>query len=151
VLQALEVSRYLQARGERLSHIVIMGIGEPFDNYENVIKFLKIVNHPKGLDIGARHMTVSTCGIVSKIIEFSEFSLQINLAISLHFPNDEKRSKYMKINRAYPLKDLIDAVRYYEQKTNRKVTFEYIMLKGVNDSLEDADELARLVKGIHSV
>lgn len=151
VLQALEVSRYLQARGERLSHIVIMGIGEPFDNYKNVIKFLKIVNHPKGLDIGARHMTVSTCGIVSKIIEFSEFSLQINLAISLHFPNDEKRSKYMKINRAYPLKDLIDAVRYYEQKTNRKVTFEYIMLKGVNDSLEDADELARLVKGIHSV
>jgi len=151
VLQVLEVSRHLQERNERLSHIVVMGIGEPFDNYGNLIKFLKIVNHPKGLDIGARHITVSTCGIVSKIIEFSDFPLQVNLAISLHFPNDDLRSKYMKINRAYPLASVIDAVKYYVSKTNRKVTFEYIMLKDVNDQLEHADELAKLVKGINSV
>ena len=130
---------------ERISHVVVMGIGEPFDNYDNLLKFLTIINHPKGLSIGARHITVSTCGIVPKILEFSEFPLQINLAISLHAPNNELRNKIMPINKAYPLEKLIPALELYLKKTNRRITFEYIMLAGVNDSLECAKELVKLV------
>ena len=131
--------------GERISHVVVMGIGEPFDNYDNLLRFLTIINHPKGLSIGARHITVSTCGIVPKILEFSEFPLQINLAISLHAPNNELRNKIMPINKAYPLEKLIPALELYLKKTNRRITFEYIMLAGVNDSLECALELVKLV------
>ena len=131
--------------GERISHVVVMGIGEPFDNYDNLLKFLLIINHPKGLAIGARHITVSTCGIVPKILEFSEFPLQINLAISLHAPNDALRDKIMPINKAYPLKELISALEVYLSRTNRRITFEYIMLSGVNDSVECAKELVELV------
>ncbi len=131
--------------GERISHVVVMGIGEPFDNYDNLLDFLRIINHPKGLAIGARHITVSTCGIVPKILEFSDFPLQINLAISLHAPNDELRNKIMPINKAYPLKELISALEVYLKKTNRRITFEYIMLAGVNDSVECAKELVDLV------
>ncbi len=147
VLQVLFIDNYLQLKKERVSHVVIMGIGEPFDNYDNVMEFIRIINDDKGLAIGARHITVSTCGIVPKIIEFSEFPLQINLAISLHFATDEKRSQYMKINNRYNLKELFSALKYYYQKTNRRITFEYILLEGINDSLEDAEKLVRLVKG----
>ncbi len=146
VLQLLMIEKLLK---ERISHVVVMGIGEPFDNYDNLIKFFKIINHPKGLAIGARHITVSTCGIVPKILEFSEFPLQINLAISLHAPNNEIRDKIMPINKAYPLDKLIPAVRTYLEKTNRRVTFEYILLDGINDSVECATELAKLVSNIN--
>lgn len=146
VLQILMIEELL---GERISHVVVMGIGEPFDNYDNLLKFFKIINHPKGLAIGARHITVSTCGIVPKILEFSDFPLQINLAISLHAPNNEIRNKIMPINKAYPLEELIPAIKTYLKKTNRRVTFEYILLKGVNDSLECANELSNLIRGIN--
>lgn len=131
--------------GERVSHVVVMGIGEPFDNYDNLIKFLTIINHPKGLAIGARHITVSTCGVVPKILEFSNFPLQINLAISLHAPTDELRNQIMPINKAYPLKELISALEVYLDKTNRRITFEYIMLEGINDTDVCAGELVKLV------
>lgn len=134
----------------RISHVVLMGIGEPFDNYDNVMKFINIINSGKGIDIGARHITVSTCGIVPKIYEFADNKLQVNLAISLHAPNDELRSKLMKINKVYKLDDVMKAVNYYIDKTNRRVTFEYIMLKGVNDSKECALELANLLKGLNA-
>ena len=131
--------------GERISHVVVMGIGEPFDNFDNLLKFLTIINHPKGLAIGARHITVSTCGIVPKILEFSLFPLQINLAISLHAPTDELRNQIMPINKAYPLKELIAALEVYLKRTNRRITFEYIMLAGVNDTEECAKALVQLV------
>ena len=146
VLQILMIEKLL---GERISHVVVMGIGEPFDNYDNLIKFFKIINHPKGLAIGARHITVSTCGIIPKILEFSDFPLQINLAISLHAPNNEIRDKIMPINKAYPIIELIPALKTYLNKTNRRITFEYIMLDGINDSEECALELANLVKDIN--
>ena len=130
---------------KRVSHVVVMGIGEPFDNYDNLLKFFLIINHSKGLAIGARHITVSTCGIVPKILEFSNFPLQINLAISLHAPNDELRNQIMPINKVYPLKELIQALEIYLEKTNRRITFEYILLAGVNDTEEYAVELAKLV------
>lgn len=146
VLQLLMIEKLL---GERISHVVVMGIGEPFDNYDNLLNFFKIINHPKGLAIGARHITVSTCGIVPKILEFSDFPLQINLAISLHAPNNEIRNKIMPINKAYPLEQLIPALKTYLNKTNRRLTFEYILLKDINDSEECALELAKLVRGIN--
>ena len=127
-----------------------MGIGEPFDNYDNICNFIKIINHPKGLNIGARHITVSTCGLVPKILEFANFPYQVNLAISLHAPNDELRKEIMPIAKVYSLKDLINAIKVYLEKTNRRVTFEYIMLNGVNDSIDNALELAKLLKGINS-
>ncbi len=134
----------------RISHVVIMGIGEPFDNYDNICNFIKIINHSKGLNIGARHITVSTCGLVPKILEFANFPYQVNLAISLHAPNDKLRNVIMPISKVYPLKDLINAIKVYLEKTNRRVTFEYIMLDGVNDKEEHAIELAHLLKGINS-
>ena len=146
VLQILLIEEEL---GSRISHVVVMGIGEPFDNYDNLIKFFRIINDPKGISIGARHITVSTCGIVPKILEFSELDMQVNLAISLHAPNDELRNKLMPINKAYPLKELMKALKVYSEKTNRRLTFEYIMLKDVNDSESDALELVKLVKGLN--
>ena len=131
--------------GARVSHVVVMGIGEPFDNYDNLLDFFLIINHPKGLAIGARHITVSTCGIVPKVLEFSDFPLQINLAISLHAPTDELRNQIMPINKAYPLKELISALEIYLKKTNRRLTFEYIMLAGINDTGKCAKELVKLV------
>jgi len=134
---------------KRLSHIVLMGIGEPFDNYDNVIKFIDIVNSGKGIDIGSRHITVSTCGIVPKIKEFAHYDKQVNLAISLHAPNNKIRDSIMNINKAYKIEDIIEVIKYYISKTNRRVTFEYIMLKGVNDSLECAEELCKLLRGLN--
>jgi 23S rRNA (adenine2503-C2)-methyltransferase len=150
VLQVLTVQIDLDKENERISNIVVMGIGEPFDNYDVVTSFLRVVNYPKGLEIGARHITVSTCGIVPKIKEFASFDLQINLALSLHAPNDTLRSSLMKINKAYPLKEVMDALKYYFEKTNRRVTFEYILLSGVNDSLKEACELADLIKDMNA-
>ena len=146
VLQILAVEEDIN---ERITHVVIMGIGEPFDNYINVTNFIKIINHPKGLSIGSRHITVSTSGIVPKILEFADFPYQVNLAISLHAPNDELRSEIMPINRAYKIKDLMDALKVYYKKTNRRLTFEYIMLDGVNDKEEHALELCKLLKGLN--
>jgi 23S rRNA (adenine2503-C2)-methyltransferase len=128
-LQVLYVDNYLNKEEQRVSNIVVMGIGEPFDNYETLLKFLTIVNYPKGLEIGARHITVSTCGIVPKIYEFADFPLQINLAVSLHAPTNELRSRMMKINKVYHIEELIEALKYYLDKTNRRITFEYILIK----------------------
>lgn len=150
VLQVLEVQKELDACFERITNIVVMGIGEPFDNYEEVTKFLRVVNFAKGLEIGARHITVSTCGIVPKIREFANFELQVNLAISLHAPNNQLRSNIMKINLKYSIEEIMEAVQFYIEKTNRRVTFEYILLKGVNDSEECAKELAHLLKGLNA-
>ncbi len=136
--------------GERISHVVVMGIGEPFDNYGNVISFLTIMNDPKGLAIGSRHMTVSTCGIIPKIREFMNFPLQVNLAISLHAPNDKLRSKLMPINKVYPLKDLMKVLNEYIKKTNRRLTFEYILLDKINDSEKCALELVSLIRGMNA-
>ena len=146
VLQILLIEEEL---GKRISHVVVMGIGEPFDNYDNLIKFFRIINDPKGISIGARHITVSTCGIVPKILEFSDLDMQVNLAISLHAPNDELRNKLMPINKVYPLDELMKALKVYFKKTNRRLTFEYILLKDINDSEEAALELANLVKGMN--
>lgn len=149
VLQVLMVQRDLDENYQRVSNIVVMGIGEPFDNYETVLKFLQVVNYAKGLEIGARHITVSTCGIVPKIKEFASFPLQINLAISLHAPNDEVRNQIMKINKRYKIEEVIEAVKEYIKVTNRRITFEYILLKGINDTPKLANQLADLVKDIN--
>lgn len=146
VLQILQISRDL---GERVSHVVVMGIGEPFDNYDNVINFLKIINHPKGLAIGARHITVSTCGLVPKIEEFSKLDLQFNLAVSLHGPTNEVRDQIMPINKAYPIEELMGALKKYYNRTNRRITFEYVMLDGINDTIECANKLSELVKDLN--
>ena len=146
VLQILTVEEDIK---KRLSHIVLMGIGEPFDNYDNVIKFIDIVNCNKGIDIGIRHITVSTCGIVPKIRQFTEYNRQVNLAISLHAPNNKIRDSIMNINKVYKIEDIIDSVKDYINKTNRRVTFEYIMLKKVNDSHSNALELSNLLKGLN--
>ena len=135
---------------ERITHVVLMGIGEPFDNFDNVIKFINIINTGKGIDIGARHITVSTCGIVPKIIEFADLNTQVNLAISIHAPNDIIRNKIMGINKVYNVESIIEAVKYYIFKTNRRVTFEYIMLKDINDSIDCANELSKLLKGLNA-
>ncbi len=148
VSQIMNVQHFLDKRGkeERVSHIVVMGIGEPFDNYENVMSFLRVVNHDKGLAIGARHITVSTSGLAPRIIDFANEDFQVNLAVSLHAPNNEIRTNIMRINRTFPLEKLMSAIEYYIEKTNRRVTYEYIMLRDVNDSKKEAQELADLLK-----
>ncbi|MFJ7728979.1 23S rRNA (adenine(2503)-C(2))-methyltransferase RlmN [Neobacillus sp. NPDC097160] len=148
VAQVVKVQQALDETEERVDSVVIMGIGEPFDNYDNMLAFLKIINHDKALNIGARHITVSTSGIVPKIYQFADEKTQINFAISLHAPNTELRSRLMPINKAYKLDDLMKAVRYYIDKTGRRISFEYGLFGGVNDSTEHAEELADLLKGI---
>ena len=134
---------------KRITHVVVMGIGEPFDNYDNVMRFVKIINCGKGIDIGSRHITISTCGVVPGIKKFMEEEGQVNLAISLHAPNDELRSKLMPINKAYHLEELMSTIKEYIDKTNRRVTFEYIMLEDINDSEKEARELIKLLKGLN--
>lgn len=133
----------------RLSSVVIMGIGEPLDNYDNIINFIRIINDAKGIAIGARHITLSTCGLVPKIYELSKLNIQINLAISLHAPNDELRNQLMPVNKVYNIDQLCTAIRDYLQVTSRRVTIEYVMLDSVNDSSECALELAHLFKGMN--
>lgn len=144
--QVIEVQKYLDKVQKRVSSIVLMGTGEPFDNYDNVMKFIDIVNGENSLNIGARHITVSTCGVVPKIYEFADLNSQVTLAISLHATNNTIRSMIMPVNRKYPLESLIDAVKYYNEKTKRRVTFEFGLLDGINDSVEEANRLAKLVK-----
>ncbi|MBN2299784.1 MAG: 23S rRNA (adenine(2503)-C(2))-methyltransferase RlmN [Acholeplasmataceae bacterium] len=146
IAQIIETERILQ---ERISYIVVMGIGEPFDNYENLMRFLYTINHPKGLAIGARHITVSTSGIVPKIKEYAHMGLQVNLAISLHAPNNDIRTKLMKINQKYPVEDVIDAIKYYLKITNRRVTIEYILIDELNDTQEVALELVQVLRGLN--
>jgi len=131
---------------ERISNVVLMGSGEPFDNFYNVIKFLEIVNSDYGLNIGQRHITISTCGIVPKIKEFADMNMQITLAISLHAPTDEIRKKSMPIANKYSIAEIIDVSKYYINKTNRRITFEYALVKGLNDSTSDAEKLSALLK-----
>ena len=147
VLQLLNIEKICNLK---ITHVVLMGIGEPFDNYQNVMNFIDIINSGKGMDIGARHITVSTCGVVPKIKEFTNFGKQINLAISLHAPNNEIRNKLMPINKAYPLEVLIPTLKEYIKKTNRRLTFEYILLSGINDTEECALELVKLIKGMNA-
>ncbi|ASP27950.1 23S rRNA (adenine2503-C2)-methyltransferase N [Spiroplasma corruscae] len=157
VLQILTINNILREKYKddpdnprsRVSHIVVMGIGEPFDNFDNVWDFVNIVNNDHSFNIGARHITISTCGVVPKIIEFANLNSQVNLAISLHAPNNEIRNKLMPINKAYPIEKLFEAVKYYINKTNRRITFEYILIEDINDSEENARELAKLIKGIN--
>lgn len=153
VEQIVKVQQFLDeaGQGERVSHIVVMGIGEPFDNFENLLDFLETVKDHKGLAIGARHITVSTSGLANKIVEFADVDPGVNLAISLHAPNDELRTRIMKINRAIPIAKLMDAIHYYLEKTRRRITLEYILLKDVNDQVEHALELAELVGGIRKL
>ena len=132
----------------RISNVVFMGIGEPLDNFENVVKAIAIINHPKGLEIGARHISISTSGVVPKIYELADIDLQCTLSISLHATTDEKRSAMMPVNNAYPIQELMKACKYYIQKTNRRISFEYALAKENNDNLEDAKELVQLLKGM---
>lgn len=148
VAQVIEIQKKLAKTKEKLDSIVIMGSGEPFDNYEEIIKFIKIINDNNGLNIGQRHITVSTSGIVPKIYEFADFGSQVVLAISLHAANDNLRTKIMPINKKYPLTELFKACEYYVVNTKRRITFEYALMSGVNDSEKDAIELAKLLKGM---
>ena len=147
--QVMFVNQELLKEGLRVTHVVVMGTGEPFDNYDNVDRFVHILNEPKGLAIGARHMTISTCGLIPKIDQYSDNGLQTNLAISLHAPNDEIRDQLMPINRVYGMDALRQSIKNYIAKTNRRVTFEYILLDGVNDSLAHARQLAHYVHGLN--
>ncbi len=134
--------------GDTISNIVFMGIGEPFDNYENVMHAIKILNHPKGLNIGARHISVSTSGVVPRIYDFANEPFQCTLSISLHATNNEKRSQMMPVNNAYPIEELIKACKHYIAKTNKRISFEYALAKDNNDNLEDAKALVYLLKGM---
>ncbi|GEK30247.1 putative dual-specificity RNA methyltransferase RlmN [Kurthia zopfii] len=146
--QVVNVQRELDATNERVSSVVIMGIGEPFDNYDNMMQFLRVINHKQSLNIGARHITVSTSGIVPRIYDFADEGMQINFAVSLHAPNQEARQKLMPIAKAYKLDELIKAVNYYTEKTGRRVSFEYGLMSGQNDSIEVANELADLIQNV---
>ena len=134
----------------RISNIVFMGIGEPLDNYDNVMKAIGIINNPKALNIGARHISISTSGIVPKIYELADKNMQCTLSISLHSTNNKKRSEMMPINKVYPIEELIKACKYYIEKTNKRISFEYALAKSENDNLKDADELVKLLKGMLS-
>ena len=144
--QVLQIEEDL---GEKLTHVVIMGIGEPFDNYDNVLRFIEIINNPNGLKIGARHITISTSGIVPKIKEFMDFPYQVNLAISMHASNNKLRDSIMPINKVYNINLLINTLKEYIKKTNRRVTIEYILLKDINDQEENALELSKLLRGLN--
>lgn len=143
-----QIMKIQEDTGKRVSNLVLMGSGEPLDNYENTKQFLKIVNDENGLNIGYRHITLSTCGIVPKIYELADMEIPINLAISLHSPYDDKRAEIMPVANKYSIKEILEACRYYIKKTNRRVTFEYSLIKGVNDSKKEAEALSKLLKGM---
>ena len=147
VAQLLQIEADLQIR---ITHVVLMGIGEPFDNYDNVMHFIDILNTGKGIDLGARHITISTSGIVPKIKQFMETKRQVNLAISLHAPTNTIRNQIMPINQAYPLEELMPALKEYIKKTNRRLTFEYILLDGINDTEACAIALVHLMEGMNA-
>ena len=143
-----QIIKVEQDTKERISNVVFMGIGEPLDNYENVVKSIRIINHPKGLNIGARHISISTSGLVPKIYKLAQENIQCTLSISLHATNNEKRSKMMPINKTYPIEELMKACKDYIAKTNRRISFEYALAKDKNDNLEDAKELIKVLKGM---
>ena len=134
--------------GERINHVVVMGTGEPFDNYDNLASFIRLLHDPNGLNLSLRNITVSTCGLVPGIERFAEDFPQVNLAISLHAPNDEIRGRTMPVSKAYPMPQLLQACRSYAEKTGRRVTFEYTLIKGVNDQPEHAEELVQRLRGM---
>lgn len=134
--------------GAEISNIVLMGIGEPLDNFDTVMRFLKLINHPKGMNIGMRHISLSTCGLVEKIDKLAEYGLQLTLSVSLHAPDDETRNKIMPVNRSVGVKKLMDTCRRYFETTGRRISYEYAMIDGVNDSDAQADLLASLMKGM---
>ncbi len=142
-----EVLKMKRVTGEDINHIVLMGMGEPLDNYEEVSKFLKLINAPEGVNLSLRNITLSTCGIIPGIYRFAEDFPQVNLAVSLHAPNDEIRRRTMPVARRYGYEDLMKACRDYTEKTHRRITFEYALIRGVNDSPENAEELADHLKG----
>ena len=144
-----QIYRIQSLTGERVSNVVIMGSGEPMDNYDNVVKFLGLINSDKGLNISQRNITVSTCGLVPRIKQLAELKLQITLAISLHAPNDELRKTMMPIAYTYSIEQIMDACRYYLLQTARRISFEYSLVKGVNDSPECARQLIKLVHGMN--
>ncbi len=144
--QALWMQRFLEEKGERLSNIVVMGTGEPFDNYDNVMEAMKVINDPLGLEIGARHISISTCGLVPMIKRFADEGVQYNLAISLHASNNDLRSTLMPINKAYDIDELFSALDEYSKSNNRRITLEYLLLDGINDGPSNADELAELTR-----
>jgi len=148
IAQVIHFARQLNGTGERITNIVFMGMGEPFHNYDNMMKALNLLNEPRAFGFGARRMTISTAGIVPKIRKFADTNTQINLAVSLHTVDDALRSKLMPINQKYPINDLLDACRYYIEKTNRRITFEYALIEGLNDSKADAVSLANRIKGM---
>ena len=137
-----------QDTGERISNVVFMGIGEPLDNYDNVVKAIRLMNHPKGLNIGARHISISTCGLVPKIYQLAKENIQCTLSVSLHATNNQKRSSMMPVNQTYPIEELLQACKDYIATTNRRISFEYALAKSNNDNLEDAKELVKLLKGM---
>lgn len=143
--QLLEVQTELKLR---ISNIVLMGTGEPLDNYDAVLKFLELVNHSAGLNIGMRHITLSTCGLVPEIYRLAELNLQLTLAVSLHAPNDEIRNKTMPVSKIHPYEDLLEACKVYTNKTGRRVTFEYALIQNLNDTIENAEELASKLGGM---
>ena len=134
--------------GQPISHIVLMGIGEPLDNFDNVMRFLELVNSPEGMNISMRHISLSTCGLVPRIDELAKRKLQLTLSVSLHAPNDAVRSTIMPVNKAYPTQELLDACRRYYAETSRRISFEYAMIDGVNDTVDNAKELIRRLKGL---
>ena len=144
-----QIYRIQRDTGERVSNVVVMGSGEPMDNYDNLIRFIHLLTDENGLNISQRNVTVSTCGIVPRIRQFAEEGLQVTLALSLHAPNDEVRKTLMPVAKSYALRDVLDACDYYFEKTGRRLTFEYSLVKGVNDNLEEARALAELIKDQH--
>ncbi|BFH15051.1 putative dual-specificity RNA methyltransferase RlmN [Paenibacillus dendritiformis] len=146
VAQVVTAQKMLDETNERISSIVIMGTGEPFENYDATMAFLRTMIHERGLNIGQRHITVSTSGIVPSIYRFADENTQINLAISIHAPNDALRSKLMPVNRRYPFIEVMEALKHYQVKTGRRITFEYALIGGVNDKVEHAEELADVLK-----
>jgi 23S rRNA (adenine2503-C2)-methyltransferase len=149
VAQVVEAQKFLDASGERVRSVVVMGSGEPFENYDATIRFVRIINDAKGLNIGQRHITVSTSGVVPNIYRFADEDWQVGLAISLHAPNQELRSSLMPINRRFPLAELLDACWYYLKRTGRRLTFEYALIGGKNDRSEHAHELGKLLQGMN--
>ncbi len=143
-----QIIRVEQDTKERISNVVLMGIGEPLDNYENVVNAIRLINHPKGLDIGARHISISTSGLVPKIYQLAEENIQCTLSISLHATDNKKRSSMMPVNNTYPIEELLQACKDYIAKTNRRISFEYALAKDNNDNLEDAKQLVKLLKGM---
>lgn len=143
-----QIIRVEQDTKEKISNVVFMGIGEPLDNYDNVVNAIRIINHPKGLNIGARHISISTSGLVPKIYQLAEENIQCTLSISLHATNNEKRTKMMPVNQTYPIEELLQACKDYIAKTNRRISFEYALAKDNNDNLGDAKQLVKLLKGM---